>query len=166
MTRRIPPQHRRKVRMVSRNYATNWKNHRADGTFKKSKRGKYNARGEWIDEHFFASAAEAGRYLQLKELQQQGRISDLELQPPFACYVSGRLVCTYRADFRYRKRGVGIAYRVLVEDVKGMVTKEYALKRKLVAALHPAVEIYEIPAASVPRCRLLTADEVFNAQSG
>lgn len=42
----------------------------------------------------------------------------------------------YRADFSYRravKEGVDTRWEVVVEDVKGYKTKEYELKKKLMA---------------------------------
>jgi len=132
---------------------------RADGTFKKSKRGKYNQQGRREDGHFFASAAEADRYIILKDMVQQGRIDQLELQVPFRCEVKGVTITTYRADFRYRKLEVGKFPRPIVEDVKGMVTPVYQIKKKLVEALF-AVSILEVPGRKVKVSHLLTADEM------
>lgn len=158
MTKAIIPQHR----ISAKNYAKNHLNRKVDGTFKKSKRGKYNASGRHIDEHWFASKAEGARYEQLKELLALGKISDLELQPSYPCFVNGVKVCTYRADFRYRIKPRQMGSRIIIEDVKGMITKEYGIKRKLVHALHP-IQIIELPVAKrggVERYRYLTADEI------
>jgi Protein of unknown function (DUF1064) len=147
------------------NAATNWLHKRADGTYKLSKRGKYNAKGRHIDGHWLASKAEADRYGQLLEMRDRGMISELEMQPEFPCRVNGQLVCVYRADFRYRIRPGQLGSRVIIEDVKGMATDEYKLKRKLVHALHP-IEIMEIRVpkrGGIGHCRLLTADQVGKA---
>lgn len=102
-------------------------------------RSKYrNIRTE-IDGIRFDSRAEAVRYQELKLLEKAGKIRQLELQPKFVCYVNGEKVCTYRADFAYFT-DLG---RV-VEDVKGVRTPVYKLKKKLVEALYPGVKIKEI----------------------
>lgn len=113
------------------------------------RQGKYNAKGEHVDGRFFASASEAERYRQLKELQEAGRISKLECQPSFQCTVNSVHICTYRADFRYAVLDErGSILDVVVEDVKGMVTDVYAIKKKLVEACH-RVMIHEIPARKI-----------------
>ena len=72
-----------------------------------------------------------------------GVIRDLKLQPEFALQEAfttslGERVraIKYRADFSYRravKEGVDTRWEVVVEDVKGYKTKEYELKKKLMA---------------------------------
>jgi len=117
----------------------------------KSRRGKYNAKGEHIDGFWFASAAEGKRYLQLKAMQEQGKIEGLELQPKFPITINSKPITTYRGDFRYavldeRHR----IERVVVEDVKGMVTDVYALKKKMGEASY-AISINEIPAKEIDK---------------
>lgn len=99
---------------------------------------KYNAKKTEIDGFVFDSKKEAARYQELKVLEQAMEIHDLELQPEFFCIVNGRKVCKYRADFRYVQDGTTI-----IEDVKGMRTDVYKLKKKLVEALYD-IEIQEI----------------------
>lgn len=102
------------------------------------RKGKFNARGEHCDGHWFASAAEAERYLQLKELEAAGRIDKLQLQVTYPLTVNGVLITRYRADFSYDvidDRGGCI--RSVVEDIKGMITPEFTIKRKLYDALYP-----------------------------
>jgi hypothetical protein len=117
----------------------------------KSRRGKYNANGQRIDGHWFASAAEAKRYLQLKDMERDSMIEDLVLQPSYPIVHHGRPITTYRADFRYvilneLKR----PELVVVEDVKGMVTDVYLIKKKLVEAQYN-LKINEIPARDVDK---------------
>jgi len=136
-----------------------------DGTFKVSMRNKYKAKGRFVEDKWFASKAEADRYEQLLELVRQGRIDQLETQPPYPCHVNGQLITTYKADFRYRINPGRLGQRVLVEDVKGMITKDYAIKRKLVHALYP-IEIIELKVpkrGGVSRYRYLTADQFHTA---
>lgn len=93
---------------------------------------KYHARKVTIDGHTFDSIKEADRYCELKMQEKAGYIRDLELQPvytlqeAFTCRGRKERAITYRADFRY-KRGDD----VVVEDVKGMKTDVYKIKRKM-----------------------------------
>ena len=103
------------------------------------RRGKYNNVKIEIDGFKFDSKKEAKRYGELKLLVMGGEVFNLELQPKFPCVVNGVKVCTYIADFRYSARGGDV-----IEDVKGMKTRVYRLKKKLVEALYPSVKITEI----------------------
>ena len=109
---------------------------------------KYNATKVVVDGHRFDSAAEGRRYATLMALERAGKIAELELQPRFPCVVGGITVCSYNGDFRYRRDGVTV-----VEDVKGVRTALYRLKRKLAEACHPGLVITEIPAAGAGRPR-------------
>lgn len=93
-----------------------------------------------IDGILFDSKAEAGRYGTLRLLERAGEISGLEVHPRFPIVVAGVRVAEYRADFRYLDLRTS---KTVVEDVKGVQTREYRLKKKLVEALYafPIVEI-------------------------
>jgi hypothetical protein len=91
-----------------------------------------------VDGIMFDSKAEASRYSLLRILLDQGKISDLELQVPFVIEVNGLKICKYIADFVYTINGQRV-----VEDVKGVRTPEYKLKRKLMSAVF-GIEIQEI----------------------
>lgn len=117
--------------------------HRKDGTFKRSKKSKYNSRSGRIDGRTFHSQSEADRYLQLKVLEAQGKISRLELQVAYPIHMDGTLICTYYADFRYF---TAEPHAIVIEDVKGKPTHEYLLKKKLVEARHK-IRITELPAS-------------------
>jgi hypothetical protein len=108
----------------------------------KPKPSKYNAQPTEVDGIRFASRAEAKRYHQLKAFQEMGRIQNLKLQVPFICEVNRRVVCKYIADFVYVEDG-----RRVVEDVKGMLTPLYKLKKRLMEACHN-VEIREVKVRS------------------
>jgi hypothetical protein len=98
---------------------------------------KYNAVRTVVDGITFASKAEARRYQELKMMELSGDITQLELQPKFPLIVNGVKVGTYIGDFRYRYGAV-----VYVEDVKGMKTPVYNLKKKMMKAQYN-IEIYE-----------------------
>jgi len=94
---------------------------------------KYHNRRVAYDGYVFDSMAEMHRYQQLVAAQEDGRISDLQVHPRFEVLeefedAQGTKVrpITYMADFSYRQDG-----RTIVEDVKGVETKEFKLKEKL-----------------------------------
>ncbi len=86
-----------------------------------------------VDGIVFASIKEANRYGELKLMQDYGEIAHLELQPKFPLEVCGTVVANYIADFRYVDcRGKN----TIIEDVKGVRTPVYKLKKKLVEAIY------------------------------
>jgi Protein of unknown function (DUF1064) len=85
----------------------------------------------------FDSQKEAKRYGELKYMEISKQITKLKLQPTFKCVVNGLKVCDYRADFSYTLDG-----KEITEDVKGMKTAMYRLKKKLVKACF-GIEILE-----------------------
>ena len=89
----------------------------------------------------FDSKKEAGRYLQLKLCVAAGQVRALRLQVPYKLAVNGKHVCTYRADFVYEGK-FGARWIEVVEDVKGVRTREYLIKKKLMAAIY-GIEIRE-----------------------
>lgn len=90
---------------------------------------KYHSKPCFFDGHRFASQKEGQRYLELKLLVKQGLITNLILQPKFPITIDGIKICTYIADFKYTYHG-----KEVIEDVKGMQTAIFKLKRKLVEA--------------------------------
>jgi hypothetical protein len=102
-------------------------------------KNKYRAVKTEVDGIMFDSKREAARYMELVLLERAGEISRLELQPKYDCVVNGKKICTYKADFRYFNANGSV-----VEDVKGMKTPVYRLKKKLVEALYPGVTIQEV----------------------
>jgi Protein of unknown function (DUF1064) len=124
------------------------KNEKMSALAKLGRRGKYNAKGERIDGIWFASQAEARRYEQLKEIQDAGLIEGLKCQPSFDITSHGVRICGYRADFRYHVLDErGRVEWTVIEDVKGMVTDVYDIKKKLLAA--QGVHITEIPSKEI-----------------
>ncbi len=99
---------------------------------------KYKAVRTVVDGIAFASKKEARRYLELRLLERAGEIHSLQLQPSFPIVVNGVKVCKYVADFSY----IDHTGSPVVEDVKGMKTPIYNLKKRLVKAVH-GVEIHE-----------------------
>ena len=105
---------------------------------------KYRAIPTTIDNIRFASKAESRRYQELKLLIRAEQITDLVLQPAFVLHVVNHLtgevfvIGRYIADFSYVCDG-----HKVVEDVKGMMTPVYRLKKKFVEAEY-GIRITEI----------------------
>lgn len=97
-----------------------------------TKQNKYHNKKVEYDGIKFDSVKEKNRYIGLKQLEKLGVIHNLELQKKYVLQPSFKLngktirSITYIADFVYIQDGVEI-----IEDVKGMRTKEYLLKKKL-----------------------------------
>lgn len=108
---------------------------------------KYNSIKTTVDGITFDSRAEAARYQELKLLERGKFILDLKLQPEFELIPSFRKngktyrKTVYRADFSYFDMDLG---RTVVEDVKGVLTPVYKLKKKLFEYKYPEYEITEV----------------------
>ena len=86
----------------------------------------------------FHSKKEYARYLVLAGQEDTGGISELNRQVPFALHVGDTKVCNYIADFTYRDK----KNRYIVEDVKGLITPLYRLKKKMLRAEY-GIEVLE-----------------------
>lgn len=89
---------------------------------------KYNAKKTVVDGITFDSKKEAKRYGELLLLQRAGVISNLQLQVPYILINKskyGRAI-KYVADFVYYENK-----QIVVEDVKGIRTPVYRLKKRL-----------------------------------
>ena len=97
-----------------------------------TKQNKYHNKKVEYDGIKFDSIKEKNRYIGLKQLEKLGVIQNLqrqvkyELQPSFKLNKKTIRAITYIADFVYLQDGVEV-----IEDVKGIRTKEYLLKKKL-----------------------------------
>ncbi len=96
------------------------------------RRPKYGNRKCEYGGHTFDSRAEMRRYQELELALAAGEIRDLECQHAFRLVVNDVKICDYRADFIYRDAKTR---QVVVEDVKGVKTPAYQLKKKLMLAL-------------------------------
>lgn len=102
---------------------------------------KYKAvKTECLHGHTHDSKIEAKRCNDLHVMEIAGTITDLIQQPEYRCEVNGKHICTYRADFLYCVQGL-----LVTEDVKGISTPVFNLKRKLVEALYPDILISIYP---------------------
>lgn len=108
---------------------------------------KYHAKKTVVDGIMFDSKKEAARYEELRLLERAGVISQLTLQPRFELQEGFRKnsksyrKIEYVADFMYRDNK---AEETVIEDVKGVKTEVYKLKKKLFEAKYKNLTIKEI----------------------
>ena len=81
----------------------------------------------------FDSVKEYRRYGCLRLLERAGVISDLKRQVKFELIprIGNERACNYIADFTYMENGA-----LVVEDVKGVKTEVYKIKKKLMLWVH------------------------------
>lgn len=111
-------------------------------------RSKYGAQKTEYDGIVFDSKHEAMRWRELALLQRAGEIKDLQRQVKYILVPaqkdeSGKIAeraVSYLADFVYCDARSG---DVVVEDAKGMHTREYIIKRKLMLYVH-GIKIREV----------------------
>ena len=112
------------------------------------RRSKYGAQKTEFDGLVFDSKHEAMRWRELALLQRSGEISDLQRQVKYILIpaqvdedgkIAERAV-SYVADFVYRD---GRSGETVVEDAKGMHTRDYIIKRKLMRYVH-GIKIREV----------------------
>lgn len=99
---------------------------------------KYNNRVFERDGMKWDSAAEYERYLVLRDKAAQGDISALVVKPAYVLLPAYKLpgrkrqpAITYTPDFEYVQDGV-----LVTEDVKGVETEAFRIKRKLFEACY------------------------------
>lgn len=108
------------------------------------KRAKYRNVKTEVDGLKFDSKKEAKRWVELKQLLDAGRISNLMRQVTFQLVpqvvLDGRKQqpVKYVADFQYQ-----LGNQIVVEDVKGFKTPEYRMKRKMMKAFL-GIEVEEV----------------------
>jgi hypothetical protein len=118
--------------------ATFWK--RANGPRMKY-RNRHTRCDRGMKAHTHDSMAERDRCFVLHLKQEQGEISGLMIHERFKLEVNGVLITTYEADFSYTIGGSLI--RFVVEDVKGVKTRDYVIKARLMLAIH-GIDIVEV----------------------
>ena len=119
-------------------------------------KNKYHSKKIIKDDLIFDSKKEYLRFCELVLLEKAGKISDLKRQVKFVLIpaqrepdkigkrggkIKGALIereCAYKADFVYTENG-----QTVVEDAKGMRTKEYIIKRKMMLYIH-GIKIKEV----------------------
>jgi len=106
---------------------------------------KYRSRKVTLDGITFDSVRESRRYQELKLLERAGKIVDLKRQVKYRLLPSQKIgnktverEVSYIADFTYWQGN-----EFVVEDVKGVKTKDYILKRKMMLYFH-GIRIREV----------------------
>jgi len=91
------------------------------------KRGKYN--NAWVEYNGqkFQSKAERDRFMVLEHKMNIGEIGRVTRQKVFVITINGIEITKYRCDFFYKTSEGAF----IVEDVKGFVTEEYLIKKRL-----------------------------------
>lgn len=112
------------------------------------KRSKLNNSKITVNGETFDSEGEFIRWEELCKMREAALIHMLERQPAFELQKHFRhpsfpkmiLAITYKADFRY----ITDAGQVIVEDVKGFKTKDFAIKMKLFLHKFPYID-FQMP---------------------
>jgi hypothetical protein len=108
--------------------------------------GKYRAvKSQCRAGHTHDSKREAIRCNELHDLQAAGAISDLIIHPQYWFVINGRQIkhgngrrVGYRSDFEYVENGINVT-----EDVKGVVVRDWPLRRAIFIALFPDHQLRE-----------------------
>lgn len=94
---------------------------------------KYGNKKTYVGGIKFDSKREVARWIELRQLERFGKIHGLQRQVKYELIPANRRkdgklerAVNYYADFQYEQFGY-----VVVEDVKGLRTPEYVIKRKL-----------------------------------
>lgn len=122
-----------------------WQNRNQGSKYKNKKVTVTDEKGNVLK---FDSKKEYSRYQELKLLEAAGEITGLKMQEPFILIPrqqatdinSAERACKYLADFYY----IDKAGNTVVEDVKGLRTTEYIIKRKLMKQKYPFIMFREI----------------------
>ena len=112
------------------------------GAVARAKQPKYRNVKVTVDGITFDSKREAHRWGELRIAEKAGAIRFLRRQFTYAIVIDGVHVCSYVADFVYHEKRDGAWWEV-VEDAKGMRTREYQIKKKLMRAVY-GIEIREV----------------------
>jgi hypothetical protein len=108
---------------------------------------KYHNKKVVRDGETFDSVKEYHHWIELCLMEKAGLISDLQRQVKYVLIPSQKegkktieRECSYKADFVYTDNETG---ETVVEDVKGMRTEVYKIKRKLMLWVHH-IKIVEV----------------------
>lgn len=98
---------------------------------------------ECVHGHKHASKREAARCAELHLLFRAGAIDALVIEPKYILAPGGEPIimgnghkAQYRPDFVYRENG-----RLIAEDVKGMIVRDFPLRAALFRLCFPEIEL-------------------------
>jgi len=93
--------------------------------------------------HRHASKREAARCCELHLLLRAGQIDALVIEPTYILAPNGTPIvmgnghkAKYRPDFVYREAG-----RLIAEDIKGMIVRDFPLRAALFRLCYPEIEL-------------------------
>ena len=109
-----------------------------------AKANKYSAKpSDCQHGHFHDSRREAARCNELHLLQRAREISGLVIQPVYEFIINERPVmmenghrARFTPDFQYNENG-----KIVVEDVKGMIVRDFPLRAAIFRHLYPDREL-------------------------
>ena len=102
---------------------------------------KYHSKKVIFGNLSFDSQGEYYRYCELKLLERAGEIGDIKVHPEFPIVINGHRVCKVMLDFSYRVLKPKHPYHTKFEDYKGYDTVISKLKRKLLLACYPDLDL-------------------------
>lgn len=110
--------------------------------------GKYRAvKSQCSEGHTHDSKREAIRCNELHALQTAGEISNLVVHPQYWFVINGKQLkhangrrVGYKSDFEYTDTASGIK---ITEDVKGVIVRDWPLRRAVFIALFPDYQLLE-----------------------
>jgi hypothetical protein len=108
--------------------------------------GKYRAvKMQCAEGHTHDSKREAIRCNELHALQAAGEITELTVHPQYWFVINGRQLkhpngrrVGYKSDFEYNENGLWVT-----EDVKGVIVRDWPLRRAVFTALFPNYHLRE-----------------------
>jgi hypothetical protein len=108
--------------------------------------GKYRAvKAQCNAGHMHDSKREAAKCDELHILQTAGEISDLTIHPQYWFVINGKQLkhpngrrVGYKSDFEYIENGM-----LVTEDVKGVIVRDWPLRRAVFKALFPNHDLRE-----------------------
>lgn len=102
-----------------------------DAASKPRKANKYRAKKITTDEGVFDSQMEYKRWCELRTMERARLITKLERQIEYPLVVNGVKIGKFTADHRWEASG-----KVWVEDVKGVIVRDFTLRKKLMLAIY------------------------------
>lgn len=137
--------------ITARAAAVPTRTHMRDNPAEKQKKGQKYGNVRVVDgDRKFDSKAEHKRWQYLVMLEKGGHIRALRCQVPFELIPAmarpsggSERPTKYLADFTYEAKDKTGRWSLVVEDVKGAVTPEFRLKRKLMLHVH-GIEVQEV----------------------
>lgn len=112
---------------------------RKRGLLNSNKSSKYSSKRTFYNGVWYASKKESKRAYELDMLLKAGEVKKWTPQVKYEFVLNGKKICSYFLDFLVEYSNGEIRY----EDVKGMQTPVYKIKKKMMKAFYD-IDITEI----------------------